>query len=104
MTRKRVKFVFIVMFLVFTIAVTGFDISEHSYDTPPGTWPVGVGLWHMDESNFFQLLTYGTYTAMNNIDSDATMGAISPDRKYIAYVKKGPYLVRWRLSRRHHLI
>jgi len=92
-TRKRVKFVFMVMFLVFTIAVTGFDVSEHSYDTPPGTWPVGVGLWHMDESNFYQALTSGTYSTMYNIDRDATMGAISPDRKYIAYVKKGPYLV-----------
>ncbi len=98
--RKRIISIFMMVFLVFSIFAVGYDTIEeyieaykHPYSIPPGTWPVGVGLWHMDESNFFQLLTYGTYTAMNNIDSDATMGAISPDRKYIAYVKKGPYLV-----------
>lgn len=45
----------------------------------------------MDETQFFKSLD--GYFSASGIEKNATQGAISPNGKYIAYVKKGPKLV-----------
>lgn len=81
--KKRFLFLIIVLLLLCSLTVLAKNPSDK--------WPTGVNLWYMDETQFFNSMD--GYFSASGIEKNATQGAISPNGKYIAYVKKGPNLL-----------
>lgn len=80
------KILLIVLSTLFLIITTPIYAKEL-----PNTWPQGVNLWTMDEGEFYKTLDGSP--SYKGYEKNARMGAISPDGKYIAYVKQGPKIV-----------
>lgn len=80
----------ILLILLTVLFIITFSSTIYAKELP-NTWPVGVNLWTMDEDEFYK--TMGGYPSYSGYEKNARMGAISPDGKYMAYVKQGPKLV-----------
>lgn len=80
----------ILLILMTVLFIVTFSSTIYAKELP-NTWPVGVNLWTMDEDDFYK--TLNGYPSYGGYEKNARMGAISPDGKYMAYVKQGPKLV-----------